>query len=312
MKKLLAAAVLAFAASTGHAQQAAAPAPVEATAPLPDANPAMWVVRDDDTTIYLFGTFHMLDARPWFNDEVKTAFDAADELVLEARLPEDLTSLQPLVLRYAIDQQGHRLSDQLSAEQYATLDSIVTGAGAPAGAFNLFEPWFVSISLPAMVGQQRLGLRAEHGPEMVLSAAARERGIEIGELEGIEWQFQLFDGLPADQQLTMLRNSLSAVEQMDEMMAPMLAAWSSGDVSGLVQLQERSSEQDPAMHELLFTHRNRRWAEWIDQRLDRPGTIFIAVGAGHLAGAESVQAVLAERGISAERVAGAGSPQPGS
>ena len=48
---------------------------------LPDADPALWVVRDADTTIYLFGTFHLLDGRPWFNDEVKTAFDASSELV---------------------------------------------------------------------------------------------------------------------------------------------------------------------------------------------------------------------------------------
>ena len=34
----------------------------------------------------------------------------------------------------------------------------------------------------------------------------------------------------------------------------------------------------------------------------RPGTLFIAVGAGHLAGRDSVQAVLAEAGLRAERV----------
>ena len=51
------------------------------------------MVRDADTTIYLFGTFHLLDGRPWFNDEVKTAFDASSELVMEAILPEDPMAL---------------------------------------------------------------------------------------------------------------------------------------------------------------------------------------------------------------------------
>ena len=73
---------------------AAAPA-----APLPDADPALWVVRDEDTTIYLFGTFHLLDGRPWFNDEVKTAFDASSELVMEAMLPEDPDALPPMMMR---------------------------------------------------------------------------------------------------------------------------------------------------------------------------------------------------------------------
>ena len=91
---LLLAAALAFAPAPALAQAAPrrpppAPAAAPRTAPLPDADPALWVVRDADTTIYLFGTFHLLDGRPWFNDEVRTAFDASDELVMEAILPED-------------------------------------------------------------------------------------------------------------------------------------------------------------------------------------------------------------------------------
>jgi hypothetical protein len=53
---------------------------------------------------------------------------------------------------------------------------------------------------------------------------------------------------------------------------------------------------------VLLTRRNARWAEWIDARLDRPGTVFLAVGAGHLAGRDSVQAMLEKRGIKAKRV----------
>src|SRR3954470_1601184 len=90
----LLAAALALAPTTGFAQPAPA-APAPAAAPLPDANPALWVVRDADTIIYLFGTFHLLDGRPWFNDEVRTAFDGSDELVMEAVLPENPAALQP-------------------------------------------------------------------------------------------------------------------------------------------------------------------------------------------------------------------------
>ena len=117
MTKLLLAAALLFAPAPGFAQDSAAvPPPRRAApaAPLPDANPALWVVRDADTTIYLFGTFHLLDGRPWFNDEVRTAFDASDELVMEAVLPENPASLQPLILHYAVDPQGRTLSSRLT------------------------------------------------------------------------------------------------------------------------------------------------------------------------------------------------------
>ena len=71
------------------------------------------MVRDDDTTIYLFGTFHLLDGRPWLNDEVRTAFDASDELVVEAILPEIRVNMQPLMgrlMRYGIDPHGRTIS----------------------------------------------------------------------------------------------------------------------------------------------------------------------------------------------------------
>lgn len=306
MKKLFCAAALAIAPAAAFADQpapATPAAPAPAAAPLEDADPALWVVRDDDTIIYLFGTFHMLDARPWFNDEVRTAFDASQELVLEARLPENPIEIQPLIQQYALAAQDvPSLSAQLSAEQYAALDGIVTSLGAPSGAFDRLEPWFVSITLPGIVAQTRLGLRAEHGPETVLSAAARERGMAIGELEGLEWQFRMFDGMPVDQQLGMLRQALDNVDQIGEQLQPMLGAWSTGDVDGLAATITGTLTESPELYRMMFTDRNAAWTQWIQERMARPGTVFMAVGAGHLAGDDGVPALLRARGLAAERV----------
>lgn len=296
---------LAFAAAPVPAQQpapAAAPAAQQAqAAPMEDADPALWVVRDEDTTIYLFGTFHLLDGRPWFNDEVKTAFDASAELVLEAILPENPASLQPMVIRYAIDPEGRTLSSRLTAEENAAFNAAIAPLGAPAGAFDRFEPWFATLTL-ANVAAQRLGVQAANGPEQVLSIAARERGMPVGELEGFEYQFQLFDRLPEAQQLAQLRQTLESFDEIAGKLGPMLTAWSRGDVDGLVTLLNESEAEDPELHRIVFTDRNRNWAEWIQERMARPGTVFIAVGAGHLAGNDSVQAFLQQRGIASARV----------
>jgi len=53
---------------------------------------------------------------------------------------------------------------------------------------------------------------------------------------------------------------------------------------------------------VLLTERNRRWAAWIKARMAKPGTVFLAVGAGHLAGSDSVVADLGKAGLTAERV----------
>jgi uncharacterized protein YbaP (TraB family) len=286
------------------AQAAAPPAAAAAApaAPLPDANPALWVVRDADTTVYLFGTFHLLDGRPWFNDEVKTAFDASNELVMEAVLPEDPAALQPLILRYAMDADGRTLSSRLTAAQNAALGRALTAAGVPATAFDRFEPWFVSMTL-AVLGAQKLGISGAAGPETTLTNAARARRMTIGELEGFELQLRLLDSMPEALQAAQLEEAIEENEEIGGKLATMLAAWSTGDVERLAALMnEEQDEDDRALHRLIFTERNANWARWIEQRMARPGTVFIAVGAGHLAGEDSVQAVLAARRLRAERV----------
>ena len=301
MKHLFFAVALALSPAASLAQ---APAPAPAAQPTPavdpvDADPALWVVRDADTTLYLFGTFHLLDDRPWFNDEVKTAFDASQELVTEAVMPEDPASLTPMVMRYAGDPAGRRLSTRLPAAQYAELGRVLTGMNLPAAAFDTFDPWFVGMTL-AVMATQRLGTSAANGPETILASAARARNMPMGELEGFEWQFRMFDSMPEALQVSQLAETLEKNDEMTEMLRPMLAAWSTGDVDRLAAIM--SEDSDPALHRMLFTDRNAAWARWIQERLTRPGTVFIAVGAGHLAGPDSVQAQLRTLGIASQRV----------
>jgi len=298
----LLAAALAFAPAAALAQPAAAAPAAPAAAPLADADPALWVVRDADTTVYLFGTFHLLDGRPWFNDEIRTAFDSSDELVTEAVLPEDPAALQPLILRYAVDPQGRTLASRLDARQNAALGRALSAAGIPPAAFDRFEPWFVSMTL-AVLGAQRLGIGSDSGPEAVLTAAARARHIPIGQLEGFELQLRLLDTMPETMQIAQLAETLEQNDAIAGKLAPMLAAWSAGDVERLgALLNEEEDSDDLALRRLLFTARNARWAQWIAARMARPGTVFVAVGAGHLAGPDSVRHLITAYGLAAERV----------
>ena len=278
--------------------QVTAPAPA---ATLPDADPALWVVRDEDTTIYLFGTFHMLDGRPWFNDEVRTAFDASSELVLEAVMPEDQNAVAQLTMRHAIDAQRRLLSSRLTAEENERLTRAFAEYGLPAAIFDRFEPWYVSLAV-TVAAVQRAGLLGSNGAEGALSAAARARNMPIGQLESFEWQMGLLDGIPEELQLVMLRSTLDELARLPQILAPALAAWSSGDVERLEAVLNDPTSNDPRLRRIFLAERNQTWGRWIRERMARPGTVFIAVGAGHLAGRDSVQAVLADAGLRAERV----------
>ena len=104
-----------------------------------------------------------------------------------------------------------------------------------------------------------------------------------------------------ESQIRFLAEVAGNVDKMKPMIDAIVAEWLEGDADGLAALMN-DSMTDPVLAEWLLYNRNRNWAEWIDTRLDQPGTVFIAVGAGHLAGDKSVQDALADRGIQTERV----------
>jgi uncharacterized protein len=292
-------------ADAGATNNVAANATAQA-ANLPDADPAMWVVRDEDTTIYLFGTFHLLDGKTaWFNDEVRQAFDQSQEVVFEVPMPgseaEMAQAMQPLIMRYAIDQSGRKISAELTEEENRKLGAALAEIGAPAAAMDNFEPWFVTLSLSSVLAK-RLGLNANSGAETVIQAAARGRNLPISGVETLESQMQVFDGLPRAAQVVQLKDTLESMDEMQGQLREMLAVWNSGDAAGMERLMNEGLREDPALRRALLENRNRAWAEWIDQRLDRPGVVFMAVGAGHLVGPDSVQVFLRQRNIGSERV----------
>ncbi len=66
----------------------AAGSPTAMPAEPTNADPAIFMVRDADTVVYIFGTFHALDGQSeWFNDQVRDAFESSNELVLETLDP---------------------------------------------------------------------------------------------------------------------------------------------------------------------------------------------------------------------------------
>ena len=80
------------------------------------------------------------------------------------------------------------------------------------------------------------------------------------------------------------------------------AAWNRGDVEGFAPMLEQMRTKSPETYKLLFNDRNGRWAAWIARRLQQPGVVFVAVGAGHLAGQDSVQNKLAELHVRSTRI----------
>ena len=285
-----------------------APAAVEALDPvkaapavIKDVDPALWVVKDEDTTIYLFGTVHIL--RPnlgWFDDGVKKAFEGSDRLVLEMVEPTAAEG-QALFGKLAIDKSGKTLRSKMSDADRALYETAMTKTGLPAEALDPFDPWAAAVTL-SVISMQKQGFDVNSGAEKQLTAAANAAKKPIGGVETMEFQLGVFDSMPESEQIRFLVETAKVVESSSNMMDKMVELWGTPDPDGLGRLMNEGLTSR-ALYDALLTRRNANWAKWIKAEMDKPGTTFMAVGAGHLAGPTSVQNLLPAYGLSAERVA---------
>ncbi|MGY4397816.1 uncharacterized protein YbaP (TraB family) [Sphingomonas sp. UYAg733] len=307
MKRFVAALIAAtLSATPALAQTAPAPAPVPAPGPtaaaaIVDADPALWVVKDTGTTIYLFGTFHALKPNlGWFDEAVKTAFDASDQVVLELNMP-DPVEIQKIMMPLATDSSGKKLSDKIPEAKRAAYTAGMTKLGLPPAAVEQYEPWFVSIML-SQIAMQKAGYSPDDGTEAQLSKAAKASGKRLSGFETFAQQIGYFDTLPEDAQVTFLMSSIDEAEEFAPKINEMLGYWTKGEDVKLGNMMNEELKESRSLYDVLLKNRNIRWAKVIADRMKQPGTIFVAVGAGHLAGPDSVQHQLLKYGLKATRV----------
>lgn len=286
------------------AEPVAATATNTAAAPATtDADPALWVVKDEDTTIYLFGTVHVLKpGLSWFDEAVKTAFDKSDQLMLEIVLPEDQAAMAKEMMPLAIDQSGKTLSSRLDPEQLKAYQAALASLGIAPAQFDMFEPWFPAITL-SVLPLTKLGYDPEQGVEKLLTSSAKKAGKPVAGLETLGQQLGFFDTLPESQQIGFLNSVVRDIDKLGPQLDKMVAQWAKGDPDALAVTMNESLTETPELAKVLLWDRNARWADQLKARMDQPGTVFVAVGAGHLAGEKSVQDYLKARGLTVKRVA---------
>jgi uncharacterized protein YbaP (TraB family) len=262
------------------------------------SGPALWSLSDEDTTIYLFGTIHVLpEGETWYDERIASAFDASEELVFEIAM-DDMEGAAQAIAGLAMLPEGQTLRSLMTEENRAEYEAAMEGLGLPAGALDPVEPWAATLNL-SMLPLLQAGWQPNSGVEMVL----RQRGEnkQRSALETMEEQVALFDTLPMDAQLELLDSTVENLDRVVSSLDLMKAEWLEGDADALGEIMNAEMD-DPELRERLLVNRNRNWVDWLETRLDTPGTVFVAVGAGHLAGDGSVQSLLAERGLMVERI----------
>jgi uncharacterized protein YbaP (TraB family) len=178
---------------------------------------------------------------------------------------------------------------------------MIAESGIPTLALDRMETWAAALML-MQVMVKRLGITAEAGVEHGLTGSYKQAGKPISGLETVAEQFGFFDTLSEDGQRKFLAGLLDDPEELRRLFARMITAWSTGDLDEIAATFNDDVNISAELRAQLLERRNARWADWLERRMERPGTIFVAVGAGHLAGRDSVQAMLRARGLKAKRI----------
>jgi uncharacterized protein YbaP (TraB family) len=318
---LLTALWLAGAAPLAAAPGLPAPAAVEAKPPeaAPDKapakrapaaqdytpRPALWLLSDEDTKIYLFGTIHMLPPGfKWRSPALDQVAKDADELVVETVADSGLEDEAALLVSLMLDKPVPIL-ERVPADKRPALRAATAKAGVAVEALGMMPTWLVAMMLGLMESLSSWGVdnpADAPGVEDVLEAQFREAGKPILSVETPEAALDALNAMPeADQVALLLETLAQAAESADAAEpAPDDRLWATGRPEEAYAIYMK--DMPPLLYDGLLRKRNAAWVLWLEERLKTPGTVLFAVGTGHLAGPDSVQKMLAARGLEAKRV----------
>ena len=294
---LLVAALLTCAFAPSVQAQAA---PAVAAAP---TKPALWVIRDTDSTIYLFGSIHVMkEGTGWLTPELQSRFDKADDVWFEIPNLDDKAAAMPMAQKYMFD-ASQTMTDGLTPAEIARVDELLKPSGLNSQMLKPMRKWAVGliITLQQITAS---GYATQTGVDLTLVARARESGQTVHGFETMESQLKALVPLSEEEELKSLRTTLNDVDTMAQDVHNLFDAWRIGDDERLTKLMiDKMKAEYPTGYQRMMVARNAGWTPQIETILAGKGTVFIAVGAGHLAGPDSVIAMLQKQGVAVERVA---------
>ncbi len=271
-----------------------------------EGKPAMWTLSDEDTVIHIFGTIHILPPNlDWRSDKFDAAFAAADTLVMETvdGDPDEEQALLARMMSNAVYSDGITLADKLSDTDYQRVSDAADNIGIPMASMERMKPWFAAVSMELTLAFEQ-GYEEDSGVEVVLEKEAVEAGKKLGALETSEFQFTLFEKMSEKAQLEYLLSSAATIDLARDMYQVDLEEWLDGDVAGQSAFMDPdvmgTTEGAEEFMDMLIRDRNEAWIPQIEAMLDEPGTVMIAVGAGHLSGPDSVILMLRDKGYMVE------------
>ncbi len=299
MRSLIAALAALLATACGNADDAL---PVDTYSGPP--KPALWKIADADTTIYFFGTIHLLPpGLDWETPAFKDALAQADTVYFEADTELPPNEITRIIQRTGLLPPDRNLSDLLDPAEQDAVRAAAHRVGLSPLLVERMRPWYASVMI-ADAAIRSAGFAQDSGVEALLRPAAHAAGKDLRYLETVEAQLSAYTVLPDDVQVRLLDASLKDLDKAGEVLTGMARAWRAGDDDALAEaVIDDQIATLPEIYDTLMVRRNKAWAAQLDAVMkNEDGVFLVAVGAGHLLGPDSVVVMMQRLGHTAGRV----------
>ena len=261
------------------------------------ARPALWTAHGRNSTVYLFGSIHLLPANVvWHTPAIDAALDSADTFMFEAPIDQaGQAEVSEFVRKNGSLPKGTTLRSILPRDALAHYEQALTAAHLAPDALDGERPWLAAIVLDVAYLQQMHYVVAD-GVDLQVFAFARARKKTVRYFETPEQQLTMF--MPKDRKLEIAEfdTDLKQFQTEQNTIGAMVDAWGAGDVATVGRLMNKTLASVPGTKKLLIDDRNKAWVKALDDTLASSGVTFVTVGTGHLAGPGGVPALLRAKG----------------
>lgn len=277
--------------------------PVVAASVPGDSGPAIWRVQSGDSTVYLFGSMHILPAGfSWTTPNIRQAMANSNLFVFEVPVGDAAIAEETGFIRQnGILPPRRSLRTLLTSSEFDVYSSVMQRAGLIEGQYVRYRPWLAALVL-GLAYLHPDNLTTLKGADDEILTFAREAARRVTYLETPVQQMQLLTNATDEAQLAGLKNLIERLPSSHNLEQNLRDAWSHGDAEGLDAQLEAIFRGRPDAREFLVSRRNRMWLGTINPLLKRPGATMITVGAAHFGGKDGLLALICNEGYRVERL----------
>ena len=264
----------------------------------------LWKVQSKTNTVYVLGSIHYLKKEAYpLNEKIENAFEKSDIVVVEANIDDTGKVDTQKLVESTLYLDEETLEKHVSPQTYELVKKELEVLGVPLELIGKQKPWFLALTL-ASLEIVKLGFNPEYGIDKYFLSKAEGKK-KILELEGFDYQMNLFCQLSEKDQESLLLYTLKDLKVLEQELDKLIQAWASGDTKGLESIITRSLVEDKRLspiYDKLIYERNRSMASKIEDYLKTKETYFVIVGAGHLVGSKGIIELLKGKGFVVEQL----------